>query len=277
MKLRLKPRPLPLRSELDRRHPRPRAVIAVAIAATLVALAARWWSRNGTTFLGELAFRVETLHVYWTLVATPAERTAWTWILIALVALFILGAVLVHRFVWRGAFPDLVRLDPRASPAGRPERTGRLYRVRKFQDDATERVHYRHYYKHGNRWFPLFRFDYVDLERPAEPIQLGVSLIRCGRLERDPSGRVHHRIPNADPLGSHALATTFREREVVEDQDRKTSIVMPGPGMNPEVMRKKWASERLQTKWAAELEDDEQLDREIEEAMTRAERPERTT
>lgn len=273
MKLQLKKRPLPLRSELERSNPRRRAVIALVVVGALVTLAARWWSRNGSAFLDELLFRVETIQIYWTLVATPTERTTWTWILVALAVLALLALVLLHRFGWRSAFPDLVRLDPHASPAGRPERTGRLYRVRKFQDDATERVYYRHYYKHGNRWFPLFRFDYVDLERPAEPIQLGVGLIRCGRLERDPTGRIHRRIPNAEPLGAHALATTFRKKEVVEDQDRKASIVMPGPGMNPEVMRKKWASERLQTRWAAEMEDDEDLDGEIEEALTRAEHP----
>jgi hypothetical protein len=65
------------------------------------------------------------------------------------------------------------------------------------------------------------------------------------------------------------LSSHLREAEVVEDQDRKSSIVMPGPGMNPDVMRRKWQQESLQTRWAAEVEDDD-IDQELEEALTRA-------
>lgn len=239
----MKTRPLPLRSQLDRPRSPHIALALLATLGALIVLAATWWKKHGIDTLHELVYKLETIQVYWTLVATDAEKTAWKWILVALALCLILGLVLVHRFVWRAIFPDLLRLDERAHPGGRPERVGRRYRVRKFQDDATERVHYRLYYKHGNRWFPLFRFDHVDLDAPPERALFGVALARCGRLERDPHGSRFKRIANPDAYGAAPLQTTFREAEVLEDQRRKTSIVGPGPGMNPEVMRKKWHAE----------------------------------
>lgn len=268
LKLRRPSRPLPLRSELDATHPRRRAFLALGVFGTLTTLAVTWWSRHGSDLISETVYKIETLQVYWTLVATPAERTAWTWIIIALALLLVLAMVLTHRFVWRAIFPDLYRLDERMHPNGRAERVGRLYWTRKFQDDETERVSYRLYYKHGDRWFPLLRFDHVDLEVPAERTLHGRAIIRCASLDRDATGNPFRRVPSTTPSLAHPLATTFREREVVEDQDRKSSIVMPGPGMNPEVMRKKWASERLRTRWAAEMEDDD-IDDELEEALRR--------
>lgn len=239
----MKTRPLPLRSQLDEpRDPRIPLLVLGAFTA-LVVLAALWWKRHGLDTLHELVFKLETLQVYWTLVATESEKKAWTWILIALALCLILALVLFHRFVWRAIFPDLVRLDERAHPGGRPEPVGRLYRTRKFQDDKTERIHYRLYYKHGHRWFPLFRFDHADLDAPPERPLFGVALVRCGRLERDPRGSRFKRVPSTDTYGAAPLQTTFRESEVLEDQRRKTSIVGPGPGMNPEVMRKKWQAE----------------------------------
>lgn len=238
-----KPRALPLRSELDARQPRRAAAIAIGLTVTVLGLAAIWWSRNGPTLMSELAFRIETIYLYWTLVASPLDRKVWTLLAIGLLGLLLLIVLLARRFVWRALFPDLVRLDPRAHSGGRPERVGRLYRVRKFQDDKTEHVWHRHYFKHGNRWFPLFCFDHVDLEKPAEPHLFGVSLIRGGRLERDPNGARFKRIAADGPIASQPLETTFREGEVTDDQLRKTSIVGPGPGMNPDVMRRKWQTE----------------------------------
>lgn len=271
MKLRellAKRRELPTRDQLEAAaNPRRRAAIALGVLAALVTLAATWWSRHGRELIDETIFHLETIHLYWNHVATPSERTAWTWLVIAMLLLTVLAVVLLHRFVWRALFPDLVRLDEHAHPGGHAERIGRLYRVRAFRDGDV--VRYRHSYKHGGRWLPLFRFDFVDLDSAARSTVFGVSMIRCGRLDRDPKGNRFRRIPNADAFGAHALATSFREREVVEDQDRKSSIVMPGPGMNPEVMRKKWQAERLHTRWAAELEDDE-IDTELEEALARA-------
>lgn len=237
------PRTLPTRSELDKRNPRRAVGVALTAAAALVALAATWWAQNGAAFMDELAFRLETIYVYWTLVATPLDRKVWTLILVALVLTVILSIALLHRFVWRALFPDFARLDPEAHAGGRPERLGRLYRVRKFQDDQTERVSFRHYYKHGDRWFPLFRFDYVDLDAPAEPFLFGVSVARCGRLERDPNAPRFKRVAARDPYGSHVLEDDFRRQEVYEDQRRKTNIVGPGPGTNPDVMRRKWQGE----------------------------------
>lgn len=268
LKIRRQSRRLPLRSELDASNPKRRAIIALGLFATLMTFAVAWWSRHGRSVIDETVFKLETLRVYWTLVATPAERTAWTWIVIAIALLLVLALKLTHRFGWRALFPDLYRLDARMHPNGRAERVGRLYRTRKFQDDKTERVLYRHSYKHGDRWFPLFRFDHVDLDTPAEHTLHGRATIRCGSLERDPTGNPFRRVPSTTPNLAHPLATTFREKEVVEDQDRKSTIVMPGPGMNPEVMRKKWASERLRTRWAAEMEDDD-IDHELEEALRR--------
>lgn len=242
-----KARELPTREELDKQHPRRHAVLALGIFGTLVTLAASWWSRHGSDLLTETVYKLETLHLYWMHVATPEERTIWTWLIIGLVLFFILALILIHRFVWRALFPDLVRLDPVAHPGGKPERVGRLYRVRKYRDG--DKIRYRHAYKHGNRWMPIFRFDHVDLDQPAEPTVFGVSMIRCGRLERDPHGNRFKRIPNAEGFEAHPLATSFREKELVEDQDRKASIVMPGPGMNPEVMRKKWRDEAMINPW----------------------------
>ncbi|MFA5862763.1 MAG: hypothetical protein WDA16_13815, partial [Candidatus Thermoplasmatota archaeon] len=179
-------RPTPTRQALDATDPRRRAFIALTIFGAVVTTATWWWAKNGATILGEWAFRLETLQVYWTLVATPSERKAWLWIGIAILLILALALVLIHRFVWRAFFPDLVRLDPKGHPGGRPERVGRLYRTRKFLDSDT--VRYRHLYKHGNRWLPLFRFDHVDLNEPAKHLQHGVCLITCGRLDRDPTG-----------------------------------------------------------------------------------------
>lgn len=234
-------RPLPTKDQLDKPNDPRIALAALAIFGVSVLLAALWWKKHGVDFLGELAFKLETLQVYWTLVATDAERTAWTWLLIALALVVLLALVLIHRFVWRAIFPDLARLGERAHPGGRPERIGRLYRARKFLDG--EQVKVRLYYKHGNRWFPLFRFDHVDLDAAPERPLFGVAIIRCGRLERDPRGSRFKRVPNEASYGAAPLQTAFRESEVLEDQRRKTSIVGPGPGMNPEVMRKKWQAE----------------------------------
>lgn len=233
------------RDELDARNPRKRALTSLGTLAGIVTLAASWWAKNGAELVDEAMFRIETIQVYWNLVATPQEKTTWTWIIIALLLALVLGLILFHRFVWRAIFPDLVRLDPHTHPGGRPERLGRLFRTRRFQD--AERVRYRHYYKHGHRWFPLFRLDHVDLDTPAKPILHGVSLIQCGRLDRDPTGNRFRRIASSEAYGAAPLETTFREDEVVEDQHRKTSIVGPGPGMNPEVMRRKWAAEPSMT------------------------------
>jgi hypothetical protein len=173
---------------------------------------------------------------YWSL-ATDAEKATWKMIALTIILLFVLAVFLAHRFVWRAFFPDLKRLDPRRHPGGNSERIGRLYRIRPFLDGAVTR--YRHYYKHGNRWFPLFRFDYVDLDAPARPIMYGVSLIECGRLERDSKGNRFKRAPNAQPFGASPLGTTFRASEVTEDHHRKETIVGSGASTNPEVMRKK--------------------------------------
>ncbi|MFA5861317.1 MAG: hypothetical protein WDA16_06435 [Candidatus Thermoplasmatota archaeon] len=238
-------RRLPTRDELDARNPRKRALVALGTLAGLVTLAASWWAKNGAELVDELVFRIDTIRVYWNLVATPEEKSTWTWVLVALLLAVLLGAILFHRFVWRAIFPDLVRLDPHGHPGGRPERVGRLFRTRRYQDG--EHVRYRLYYKHGHRWFPLFRFDHVDLDTSAKPAHHGVSIIHCGRLDRDPAGNRFRRIASTESYGAAPLETTFREEEVVEDQHRKTSIVGPGPGMNPEVMRRKWAAEPSMT------------------------------
>lgn len=238
-----KPRPLPTRAELDARKPRRTAITAICLAGVLVALATLWWSRNGAQLMDDIAYRIETVYLYWTLVASPLDRRVWAFIAITLAAGIVFVLVLLHRFVWRAIFPDFARLDPRAHAGGRPERLGRLYRIRKFQDDQTERVWYRHFYKHGDRWFPLFRFDYVDLEAPAEPFLYGVTVARCGRLERDPNAPRFKRITAQGLYASHALEDEFRCHEVHEDQRRKTNIVGPGPGTNPYVMRRKWQGE----------------------------------
>ena len=100
-------------------------------------------------------------------------------------------------------------------------------------------------YKHGNRLLPIFRFDHFDVEEPPQFVLYGVSQVRCGRLERDPREGGFKRVPNAARHGAAPLETEFREGEVVEDHNRKTSIVMPGSAMNPEVMRHKFREERL--------------------------------
>lgn len=266
---RLLRRDMPTREKLDKPPTRARFLLALAIIGTILLAAARWWALNGASLAQEWLHDYRTFQLYWS-AASDADKAAWKFIAFAFLLGLVLLVLLAHRFVWRAFFPDLVRLDERAHPGGRPERVGRLYRTRAYRDG--EKTRHRHYYKHGNRWFPLFRFDHVDLDEPARPVVYGVSMIRCGRLERDPSGNRFHRIPSTEPFGAHPLATTFREREVVEDQDRKASIVMPGPGMNPEVMRKKWASERLHTRWAAEMDDDE-IDEELEEALRHAREP----
>lgn len=244
MKLPLKrgPRALPTQAELDARNPR-RAALIIALTGILLMIGSvAWWAKNGAAFLHELAFRIETIHLYWTLVASPLDRKVWTGIIIALMLLLILVVKLAHRFVWRAIFPDFARLHPREHKGGMPERLGRLYRVRAYRD-TDERVRYRHYYKHGDRWFPLFRFDHVDLDQPANPYLFGVSVARCGRLERDPAGSRFRRIAVDSAFPSHALEDEFHREEVEADQLRKTNIVAQGPSMNPEVMRRKATSQ----------------------------------
>lgn len=237
-----RPTPLPLRSELDRsRRVRPPHVLFILVA--LIASGAWWWTEHGKLLADELVFQIETIHVYWTLVATEQEKLEWKIILGIAALLVVVLAWLAHRFAWRAFFPDLSRIDPIAHPGGRAERVGRLYRLRKFQDDHTERVYYRHYYKHANRLFPLFRFDRVDLGEPARIQSFGRAVIQCGRLERDSTRDPYERVAVPTSYGSAPIGSSFREHEVRDDQLRKTSIVGPGPGTNPEVMRKKWQSE----------------------------------
>jgi len=243
MKLQLpkrQPRPIPTRAELDKRNPRRTALTALLIAGFLLAAGIAWWAKNGARLLADIAFHAETLYLYWTLVASPLDRKVWLGIGIALLAAAIGILALFHRFVWRALFPDFKRLDARMHRGGRPEPLGRLYRVVEFRDG--ERIRYRHQYKQGSRWFPLFRFDHVDLDAPAEPGLFGESIVLCGRLERDPSNRFR-RIVSFTPFPTHALEDDFRSHEVHEDQRRKTNIVGPGPGTNPDVMRRKWQGE----------------------------------
>lgn len=245
MKLKLphrKPRPLPTRADLDKHDPQRRVLIALGTATTLISIAAVWWGRNGSAFLAELAFRMETIYIYWTLVASPLDRKVWMLIGGVLILIAILATALLHRFVWRAFFPDFARLDPDAHEGGMPERQGRLYRIRAFLD-VDEKTRYRHYYKHGGRWLPLFRFDYADLDKPAEPFLFGLSVARCGRLVRDANGPRFKRMAIEGPYGSHPLEDGFRRAEVEADHARKTSIVSQGPSMNPDVMRRKAASQ----------------------------------
>lgn len=237
---------LPTERELESADPRRRAHVALAVAALVLFVAVRWWSRHGPGLVREWAFHVETVRVYWTLVATPQEKAEWKLLLAGAALCALLLVVVLHRFVWRAFFPDFCRLDPNAHPRGEPERVGRLYRVRAYREplpEGGERVRHRHFYKHGGRLFPVFSFDHVDLDEPAEPLLYGVALARCGRLERDPMGNRFRRIAAESSFAVAPLRDTFRRNEVTEDQDRKAGIVGPGPSMNPEVMRRKWQQE----------------------------------
>lgn len=236
----------PTRDELDKPPSPNRRFVALAVLGAILGLAIAWWNTNGATIANELLHQLNTFRVYWSL-ASDAEKTTWKLIALTILLALALVILLVHRSVWRAFFPDLRRLDPKSHPAGQSERVGRLYRIRAYHEgDATR---YRHYYKHGNRWLPLFRFDHVDLDEPARHVLHGVALIRCGRLERDPNGNRFKRIPNAATFDAAPLDTSFRELEVSDDQYRKTSIVGPGASMNPEVMRKKWRDEAMINPW----------------------------
>lgn len=235
------PKPLPTREDLDKRNPKRVAVIAIVSTLTTLTWSILWWARNGSALLDELAFRAESLYLYWTLVATPLDRKVWLIIGAALLATIILVLFLVHRFVWRAFFPDLKRLDPRMHRGGRPEPLGRLYRAVPFRDG--ERTRYRLYFKDGGRLFPLFRFDHVDLDAPPEAGLFGETIIRCGRLERDPRASRFKNVAVDQPFPTHPLEDDFRPAEVNEDQKRKVNIVGPGPGTNPDVMRRKWQGE----------------------------------
>lgn len=245
-KVRLPTRTIPTREKLDAPPNPKRRFAALGILGGVLALAVTWWNANGADIAHELLHQLNTFRVYWSL-ATDAEKTTWKLIAFAILLAIVLAIVLLHRIVWRAFFPDLRRFDARMHRGGTSERVGRLYRIRAFQDG--DKTWYRHYYKHGNRWLPLFRFDHVDLQKPAEHVLHGVALIRCGRLERDADGNRFKHIPNAAPYGAAPLTTRFREDEVQDDQYRKTSIVGPGASMNPEVMRKKWRDEAMINPW----------------------------
>lgn len=234
------PRELPTREELETRTPKHAGLKSLAVAGVLLSFGILWWAKNGSRLLQDVAFHAETLYLYWTLVASPLDRKVWLIIGLSLLAGILVIVWLLHRFVWRALFPDLKRLDPRMHRGGRPEPIGRLYRTQKFRDG--DRILVRHYYKHGGRWFPLVRFDQVDLDHEAQPGLFGEAIIRCGRLERDPANRFR-RTPNESPFPTHPLEDAFRRAEVDEDQKRKVNIVGPGPGTNPDVMRRKWQGE----------------------------------
>lgn len=244
------PKHIPTREQLEAKNPQRAMLILLTTAAMLVGFAAMWWARRGPAFIEETVYQMDTFRLYWTLVATPTDRAVWITIATTILAALVLALVLFRRLVWRAFFPDLRRLDARTHAGGASERVGRLYRVRAFLDGGFVRL--RHYYKHGDRWLPLFRFDHVDLDEPAERTQHGVALIRCGTLERDPSGNRYRRIPSSTPNGAAPLASKFRVAEVAQDQERKMNIVGPGASMNPEVMRRKYHTEPLTTAWQAE-------------------------
>jgi hypothetical protein len=244
---------VPPKSELDERDPRARARLALLILALLVAASALWWRRHGNDLMAPVWDKANLAYLYWTLLATPAEKRLWeAGLACALIALLLAGK-LAHRLVWRSFFPDFVRIEPDVHRGGRPEPLGRLYSKKRFENpDGTTGV--RHYYKHGNRTFPIFRFDYVDLPSAAKPILFGIEAARCGRLERDPEGNRFKRIAANARLGAHAPLDSFRSREVTEDHNRKTSIVVPGATMNPEVMRRKIMNDFLVTPYIADRE-----------------------
>jgi hypothetical protein len=246
------PAPLPAEAELDARNPQERGRVALVVVGLLVYGAIAWWARHGPQLTRGIYEGFHIWGIYWNEVATPSERTMWyTFFLAALLALA--GAFwLLHRFVWRAYFPDLVRHDADHHRGARPERIGRLYRVKPFHPmrgdnpnaPNTDIVRYRVLYKHGGRLLPIFRFDHFDTDAAPKPVVFGVHKVECGRLERDPRF-TFRRVPNPQRYGSAPLVTEFREAEVMEDHNRKTSIVMPGGSMNPAVMRQKFQNERI--------------------------------
>lgn len=241
---RKRPTLLPTESDLDRTNAKLRSQVALGSPAAVAFLAMRWWSIHGPPLLTKLHAAYATWDLYWNHVATPEEKGMWGMLIWCAVAAGGLALWLLHRVLWRAFFPDLVRQDPDQHRGGRPERVGRLFRVKPFRA-AGGRVLRRVFYKHGSRLLPLFRFDHFDVEEPPQVVLYGVSEVRCGRLERDPHKGRFTRAPNAARHGAAPLETEFREAEVVEDHNRKTSIVMPGSATNPEVMRQKFREERL--------------------------------
>jgi hypothetical protein len=235
---------LPIERDLETMSVAARTRVALAVLGFVTFVSIRWWSIHGAHIVESTAFWLQVWSIYWEHVATPSERNLWTFgIAAAILAAWGLG-LLLHKFVWRAFFPDLTRLDPTHHRGARAELVGRLFKVVRFEtmEGATR---HRLYYKHGARIFPLFRVDYVDVHTVPEPVVHGVVVIRVGRLVRDRDGHRFRREVAQDRYGGHPLLTDFREAELVEDHNRKTSIVMPGSATNPAVMRRKFETERL--------------------------------
>lgn len=236
------PAPVAREENLDSLSVGRRAKLALLIVGALLYVAIRFWSLHGASIMARVGFGLSVWTVYWTQVATPSEKLTWYAIFLGGILFAAFVAWLVHKFAWRAFFPDLVRIDPTHHRGARPERVGRLFRVKPFlaREGEAEVMRHRLYYKHGGRTFPIFRFDYVDVTTPPELVVFGVAQLRVGRFVRDPTGHRFRRVISNERYGSHRLLTEFREGEIVEDRTRKTGIVAPGSTANPRVMRHKF-------------------------------------
>jgi hypothetical protein len=183
---------------------------------------------------------------YWRFFATPSEKHAWILLVIGLVAFFALLAWWIRKIYYRAVFNDLYRIDPDQHRGGRPERIGRLYGARPFlaEDGTTQ---YRLRYRHASRRLFPFGFDHIDVPRPPTRTSPWTSLLECGRLERDSRPGDRRRVATHSPHPASPILRDFRDMDAEEDRRRKESIVVPGARMNPEVARRKYASEESVT------------------------------
>lgn len=242
-------RELPTRADLDAKNEKSSALVAVAIVTFAFLGAVWWWQASGLAAYKRLLVKADVLHLWWTLVATPAEKQLLLVLAATLVALVVAALWFLHRFYWRALFPDLVRVDPTQHKGGRPERIGRLYRTRAFREEDGS-VRYRLHFKHHARGlFPLLRFDTVDVAEPPTRPFFGVAEIRAGRLDRDPAAGRFRRLATPGAQPSAPLGDAFRASEVKDDSLRKTAIVLPGATTNPEVVRDKFRDEPMVSPW----------------------------
>lgn len=244
--------PLDTRERLDAYDQRPRGPITVlgpTLAYGLPFLYALWhWGAWINDSFAYWTYELDSLNAWWATQATPEEQT----VLLVLggAALMVLGAFafVAYYVVFRTLWPDLCRLDPDASPHGRPEILGRLY-ARAYYMDGEKRM-MRLYYHENFHIFPP-QCDVADVAADVTVRHGGIGklVFFFPRLQRAPKRGRRVRELATRPYGSAPLRSTFRDEEVRRDRRRKVGIVLTGAAQNPDVTQRKYEREATITQF----------------------------
>ena len=244
--------PLDTRDRLDAYDQRPRGPITIlgpTLAYGLPFVFALWhWGALINDTIARWTYQLNNLSAWWATQATPEEQTVL--VVLGTAALVILAAFafVAYYVVFRSLWPDLCRLDPDASPHGRPEALGRLYARATFTDG--EKRYVRLYYHQNFRIFPP-QCDIVDVPAtvPVRHGGIGKLVFFFPRLQRAPKRGRRVRELATRAYGSAPLRSSFRDEEVRRDRRRKVGIVLTGAAQNPDVTQRKYEREATITQF----------------------------